>query len=551
MDYKELQKNTDVEIRTDNETLTKFSRDTSLFSVRPEAVAFPASAQDVQTLVSFVAKHKDDHSELSLTARSAGTDMTGGPLNESIIMSCTENLNEVLEFEHDHAVVQPGVYYHDFEKKLTPEHVTMPTYPASKSIAALGGMVMNNCGGEKTLRYGQMREFVNSVSMVLADGNEYTFGPISSQELAEKKSQDNFEGEVYRKLHTLLEENYQLIQKAKPNTSKNSAGYALWDVWDREAGVFDMSQLFVGSQGTLGMMTKANIRLIENKPHTRLIPVFLPDWDNLPELVNQLLEFDPESLEVFDEDTELLGLRFLPKIAKQANKKLINFALEFIPEVWIGIKMGEVPDLIVLIELAEESKSVLEKKAGQTISVLDKLPGVYHRKPLGQKEAEKYWIMRRKSFDLLRKHVKGKQTAPFVDDFCIQPKHIPEFLPRARKLLEDNGIDVNITGHAGNGNFHIIPLMDLTQKSEREKLIPVAKKFYDLVLEYDGTITAEHNDGIIRTPFLEQMYGSEVYNLFEEVKSIFDPQNIFNPGKKVSGSLEYAQDHISAKEQES
>ncbi|PSO45263.1 MAG: FAD-binding oxidoreductase, partial [Parcubacteria group bacterium SW_6_46_9] len=466
----------------------------------------------------------------------AGTDMTGGPLNDSIIMSCTEHLNEVKKITDDHAVVQPGVYYHDFENKITPRHLTMPTYPASKSIAAFGGMIMNNCGGEKTLRYGQMREYVNSVNMVLRDGNEYTFGPISEDKLKEKKAQDNLEGEVYRRVHQLLEDNWETVKQAKPNTSKNSAGYALWRIWDRDEGTFDLSELFVGSQGTLGMLTEANIKLQKTKEHDRLVAVFMDSWDRLPPVVNDLLEHDPESLEVFDKETLKLGLRFMPQIAKETGENLVSFAARFLPEAWIGVKMGGLPEMILLVELAENTEDKLDEKTEAVENVLADAP-VYSRTLYDDSEQEKYWTMRRESFDLLHDSMPDKQTAPFVEDFCVQPDDIPEFLPQARELLEDYDINVNIAGHAGNGNFHIIPLMDLTKKEERDKIAEVSKRFYDLVMEYDGTITAEHNDGIIRTPFLPQMYGDEVYALFEDVKDIFDPNNIFNPGKKVDGTI--------------
>lgn len=550
MDITRITKETGVMVKHDQATRDNFSRDTSLFQVQPEAVVFPESAHDVEKLVSYVARHKEANPQLSLTGRSAGTDMTGGPLNESLIMSCTEHLNVVKEINDDHAVVQPGVYYHDFENKITPRHLTMPTYPASKSIAALGGMIMNNCGGEKTLRYGQMRDFVNSVNMVLADGNEYTFGPINREELEAKKSQDNFEGEVYRKMHALLEDNYNLIKEAKPHTSKNSAGYALWKIWDRETETFDLSQLFVGSQGTLGMMTEANIRLIKKKPHTRLVSVFFDSWDTVPDVVNKLLPLDPDSLEAFDDQTLKLGLRFMPEIARKVGSNFFSFASRFLPEAWIGVKMGGLPRLILLIELSEATKEELDKKTEKVERALADFD-VYSRTLYEESEQEKYWVMRRQSFNLLREHVAGKQTAPFIDDFCIEPELVPEFLPQAIDILERNDIAVNIAGHAGNGNFHIIPLMDLSTEEEKDKITEVADEFYDLVLEYDGTITAEHNDGIIRTPFLKKMYGQEVYDLFAEVKEIFDPQNIFNPGKKVGGSLEYAREHISAKKQES
>jgi FAD/FMN-containing dehydrogenase len=549
MDITQITKETGVTVKADNQTRETFSRDTSLFQVHPEAVVFPESASDVEKIVSYVARHKEENPYLSITGRSAGTDMTGGPLNDSLIMSCTEHLNVVLELSDDHAVVQPGVYYRDFEKKLTPDYLTMPVYPASKSIAALGGMVMNNCGGEKTLRYGQMRDFVNSVKMVLADGKEYLFGPMNREELEGVKSQDNFIGDIYRRMYSLLEDNYDLVKAAKPSTTKNSSGYALWDVWDRESGTFDMSQLFVGSQGTLGMMTEANVRLIKKKPHTRLVSVFFKDWDAVPDLVNRLLPLDPDSLEAFDDQTLKLGLRFMPEIARKVGSNFFSFASRFIPEAWIGVKMLGIPKLILLVELAEDTEEELDKKTKQVEEVLEDFDA-YSRTLYEEEEQEKYWVMRRQSFNLLRQHVKGKQTAPFIEDFCIKPEDVPEFLPKAINILEGSDIAVNIAGHAGNGNFHIIPLMDLTTDAQKDKIMAVADEFYDLVISYGGTITAEHNDGIVRTPFLKKMYGKEVYELFEEVKKIFDPENIFNPGKKVGGTKEYAREHISAKKKE-
>jgi FAD/FMN-containing dehydrogenase len=164
-----------------------------------------------------------------------------------------------------------------------------------------------------------------------------------------------------------------------------------------------------------------------------------------------------------------------------------------------------------------------------------------------EEEADKYWITRRESFALLRKAVGDKQTAPFIDDVVVRPDYLPEFLPEVLKILKEHKINVTLAGHAGSGNFHIIPLMDLSKSEEREKILSVSDKVYDLVVKYKGSITAEHNDGIIRTPYLEQMYGSEVYGLFKEVKNIFDPLNIFNPGKKVGGSKEYIRAHIVAK----
>jgi len=534
----ELKKVIKGEVKSDDETLTKYSRDASLFEIRPEVVVFPKDVDDVKSLVRFASSHKGEMPKISLTARSGGTDMTGGCINDSIILDFTKHFTrEEVDTAGLSAVVEPGVFYRNFEEETLPAHVSLPSYPASKSIAALGGMIMNNSGGERTLRYGQTRNFVTGIKMVLSDGNEYLFEDLDQEGLDAKLMQKDFEGEVYRKMHDLLESNYELVQHARPKVSKNSAGYALWDVWNRER--FRMTQLFVGSQGTLGIMTEAQLRLVPSAPHRKLVVMFFKSWDALPQVVNALLPFDPESLEAFDDATLKLGLRFMPEIAKKAHSSFLRFAVRFLPEVWIGLKMGGLPKLIVLAELAEEDERVLDEKVHGVEQALEPFP-VEVRTLHDAAEAEKYWVMRRESFSLLRKHVKGKRTAPFVDDFCVAPDRIPEFLPRALKILKQYGIRANIAGHAGNGNFHIIPLMDFTDERERAKIFVVAGKIYDLVAEFGGSITAEHNDGLIRTPYLETMFGAEVCGLFREVKQIFDPQNIFNPHKKVGTTVEYA-----------
>lgn len=532
-------------VLSDADNLKKYSRDTSLFSVKPEVVVCPKDVSDLKRLVKFVGNNKKTNKDLSLTARSAGTDMTGGPLGESIIVSFTENFNQIKKIDAQGliATVEPGVYFRDFEKKTIPLGVSLPTYPASKSIAAIGGMIANNAGGEKSLRYGKTNKFIKELKVVLADGNEYVFRSLSKKELEAKKGQNDFEGEIYRQTSQLLTDNFEKIKQAEPKVAKNSAGYALWQIWDKEN--FDLTQLFCGAQGTLGLITEATVRLVPDKPKRRTIALFFKNWQELPNVINDLLPYQLEGLETFDDATLKLGLRFMPQIAKRAGTNFLTFALRFLPEALISLQLGSLPKLIVLVQLAEDTDQEINTKVNQITVVLNKAK-VKHRVLSPGPPAEKYWIMRRQSFALLRENVKGKQTAPFVEDFCIRPELIPQFLPQAVAILQKNGIAVNIAGHAGEGNFHIIPLMDLSKQSERDKIMKVADQFYDLVIKYEGTITAEHNDGIIRTPYLKKMYGPEIYDLFGQIKKIFDPQNIFNPGKKVGGSIEYAKEHISS-----
>ncbi|MFY9457866.1 MAG: FAD-binding oxidoreductase [Candidatus Spechtbacterales bacterium] len=530
------------EVTTDDQTLKHYSTDASIFEVRPKAVIFPKDAEDVRNLVKFASENKKKYPELSLTPRSGGTDMTGGPLGESIVVEFDRYFNNIKNIGKDSAVVQPGVYYRDFEKETLKHGLIFPSYPASKSICAIGGIVSNNAGGEKTLKYGKTNRYVRGLKVVLCDGNEYEFKRLNKIELQAKKAQGDFEGSIYRKVYQIVEDNFDIIQKAKPLVSKNSAGYYLWDVWDRE--YFDLTQLFVGSQGTLGLITEAELSLVKKRKHSRLVVVFLDEFAKMTDFVHTALKYDPESLETFDDNTLKLALRFLPDVAKKiGTANFFSLIFSFLGEGLAILKKLHLPKFIILVELTGDDENEISDRAKKLRDGLRPL-GVYAKIARPGMDTEKYWVMRRESFNLLRDKVKDKRATPFIDDIIVDPEHLTEFLPKLYNILEEYGITPTLAGHAGSGNFHIIPLMDLSRESERAKIPVVSKKVYGLVLEYGGSITAEHNDGLIRSPYLEQMYGAEIYGLFKKVKEIFDPKNIFNPGKKVGADLDYAMRHI-------
>ena len=533
-----LQKLIQGEVVYDEETLTKYSHDTSIFEIRPMAVVYPKSSLDISHIIKFVQDNKFTIPQLAITPRSGGSDMTGGAIGQGLIIDVTKYINK-FEIDQDGfgAQVQPGVFYRDFEPESLKFNTIMPVYPASRELCAFGGMISNNCAGEKSLQYGQMRNFVDSLRVVLANGTEYEFKELSFDEVEKIiQGKDEFLAGIYRRTFHMIEQNYEFIKSAKPKTSKNSSGYALWDVMDREKETFNLAQLFTGAQGTLGVVTDARIRLVKEKPFQKIITVFLPSWNKLPKLVNDILVQKPESLEVFDDTTLKLGLRFFPEIAKRVGKPLLSFLFDFIPEFFIGVRMLGLPKLIMLIELSAEAEEELNQKISATQQSLRDNKAIFRTIPT-LAEAEKYFVVRRESFNLLRQKVKGKNTAPFIEDFCVQPSKLPEFLPKLLAILKRYKISVNVAGHAGNGNLHIIPLMNLKDEKERAKIPKAAQEVYDLIISYGGTITAEHNDGIIRTPFVKDMFGERMYHLFKDVKGIFDPDNIFNPGKKVDGTL--------------
>ncbi len=534
------------EIYEDEQTLKGFSTDASIFEVRPKLVIFPKDTDDIKNAVAFVKENKSHYPNLSLTARAAGTDMGGGSLNESIILSFTQHFNKIIGLEGNIATAQPGVFYRDFEKFTLAQNLIFPSYPASKEICAIGGIVNNNSGGEKSYEYGKTEKYVKKVKMVLADGNEYEFGPLSDRELSEKLLLPSFEGEIYRNIYALISKNYDLIKNAQPDVSKNSAGYFLWNVYDKDKKIFDLSKLFVGAQGTLGIMTQASLELMPIKKHSEMLVVFLNEKDmhKLGAVINTVLPLGPESFETYDDNTLKLAVKFFPEFAKKMGaKNIISTAFHFMPEFMMVLRNG-VPKLILQIEFTGNNFDDLMDKIA-TLKEKLKPFDLSMRVAGNENQSKKYWLIRRESFNLLREKIKDKHTAPFIDDFVVKPEHLEEFLPKLNEILSKYpSLIYTIAGHLGDGNFHIIPLMNLSEKSQQDIIPVLEQEVYNLVFKYKGSTTGEHNDGIVRSPYLKQMYGDEIYSLFEKTKNIFDPLNIFNPLKKVNSSIEFAMNHI-------
>ena len=530
------------DIDVSDSTLSTYSHDASLFEIRPRVVVYPKNTQDIQTLVRWVNAHKKQDPTLSITPRSAGTDMSGGAIGNSIVVDFTRYMNTILEVTPDYARVMPGCYYRDFDIATKKIGRYMPAFTASREINAVGGMVGNNSGGEKAIKYGKTEQYINSLKVVLSDGNEYTVKPLTKIKLESKLSitpaADNaFEVNLYTRLYKIITENYDEIMAAKPAVSKNSAGYYLWNVYDKKTGTFDLCRLIVGSQGTLGIVTEINFKLVPTEPFSNILVVFMPSLDDVSKLVTEIIPFKPDSLETFDDKSMILAVRFFFDFFKQLGFwGAIKLGLQFIPEAWMTA-VGGIPKLILMIEFTGQSEEEIKDKLTE---VKDNIAhfGFHMHIAHSSAEADKYWRIRHESFNLLRKHVKNKRTAPFIDDIIVLPEYLPEFLPKVKALLDAYKLDYTVQGHLGNGNFHIIPLMDLNSPFSADVILELSAKVYSLVHEYHGSITAEHNDGIIRTPYLLQQFGQKIIDLFQQTKNIFDPQNIFNPGKKVGGTFD-------------
>ncbi len=572
MTYEKIQQELSLLIEGDisilDSDLESHAIDWSLFKIKPQMVVFPKSSQDIEKLVTFVNDHNSKNTEkISLTARAAGTDMTGGPLNTSIIVDVTRYMNKVSpaiveDFgsqEHREGfpyqisgkiTVEPGTKYLAFEEETLKNNLIMPTFPASRKICAVGGMVANNGAGEKTFKYGQNKDFVESLKIILSDGKEYTISKLSYAELNELWSENNLLSTISKEIYALAKENWDFIKSKKPKTSKNSAGYLLWDIisvdtfqeFESGKGFFDLTKLFVGAQGTTGIISEITYKLVKHNEKHEMIVIFANSLQDLPKVVLELQKYDIETIEVYDDNTFKLGVKFFKDFLKDKGLfKAITYTLRFIPEFFMALT-GGIPKFIVLAEFTGNDLVELHRETSQALEKIKKNLSDCRVFLVNEKQSEKYWDFRHDSFKLLTEHSKnsrnsgtGTRTVPMIDDIIVRPEYLAEFIPAIISILDkykDNFV-YTIAGHLGDGNFHIIPLADMNVPENREKIVEIADQVYQLTLKFEGSLTAEHNDGIMRTPYLPEMYGEKMIEIFKQIKDIFDPNRIFNPGKKI------------------
>lgn len=529
-------------VSTDMNARRRVSRDASIYELVPDAVVHPTDGEDIKKLVAFVTKHKAHHPRLALTPRSAGTDMSGAAIGASIVVDMTTHFNRIYELRGSLLHTQPGVYMRTIDPLLDHEGLHLGCVPASRALCTIGGMVGNNSGGEQSLRFGNTDRWVRELKVVLADGNEYTVKPLTKRQLDRKMAEDTFEGKLYKGVYELIERNYDTIKNARPNVNKNSMGYNLWSVWDRETGIFDLTYLFTGSQGTLGIITDITIEAVPKAEHAGLLLAYLPSMKHLGEIIETVMAHRPATFEGFDEITFNLGVRHFKTFRKQLGAK------EYLrQQAWLLKSVaqfkGHLPAILLMIGYEESSKEEVLRKISRLHTDLHRY-GIRMSIEGDEQSSAPFWQIRRAALSLLGHQVRGRYASPFIDDMAVQPKHLPKFIPEIRKIIRKYKLPVTLQGHFGDGNFHLIPLLDIAGTKDQAKLEPVMRELIPIVLKYNGTMAGEHNDGMVRGPWLPALFGQEVFQIFKEVKELFDPLYIFNPYKKTDASWDYGMSHI-------
>ncbi|MBI2591614.1 MAG: FAD-binding oxidoreductase [Candidatus Brennerbacteria bacterium] len=520
------------EVLSDEQSLDHYSKDGSIFQMRPWAVILPSSKDDLISLVKWLAFKKNEIKEpgikekFSITCRGKATDQAGGPINTGLIVRFPKYLDKILEIGADFVKVEPGVIWGDLNRKLESEQGRfIPCYPASANFATLGGGVANNCAGEKSVKYGPMREYILSLKMILADGKEVEFKNLNSEEIAKKQAQRDSEGEIYRRISDLLIGNHNLIQNSRLNVNKMSSGYWLYDVL-KENGDIDLPRLIAGSQGTLGIITEITLKTISKPKNTALLLVAFEDLIKAGQAVPRILKLEPSAFEMVD--------RFLIEMTQREKPEMVETLMK---------GRVQAPALVLLIEFDGDEENFLKIKIEEAKKIISDLTSDFreaYEKPI----QDELWKVRRAAAIVAESAKGAKKALPFIEDSIVAPENLSEYLSKLYEIFKKYDVQFSVWGHAGNGNVHVQPFLDLSSPADVEKLLGIAKETYEAVISLKGALSGEHSDGLMRTPFLKESFGEPLYKLFEEVKNIFDPAGIFNPYKKVGIDWEFSKKYL-------
>lgn len=494
-------------VKDDGPTKTAYAVDASIYRMEPQAVVLVESERDIAATVTYAVQRG-----ISLTPRAAGTNLTGSAIGSGIILDVSR-LNRILELNRDErwARVQPGIVLAELNKQLGRDGLLFGPDPSSGDMCKLGGMVANNSAGPHTIRYGAVKDNVQALRVCLSSGewlNARAYGLDDPQLRGLLDSHAPLKG-----LLSLVQNRATVIANKQPTVSKNSSGYNLFGLVDGlTRRQFDLPKLFVGSEGTLGVLSEATLRLVNKPTATVTALIHFLRLEDVGEAVPKLLELKPSALEVMDANT-----------------------LDLIGRSKHGIPPDAAATLLTELD-SDKGDDDLRDQATRMAAICRQyrlasdLVLAYD-----QDRREQLWKARKSLYPTLYRFDARKKPINFVDDVVVSADRISELIRYLEEFFQGQQVPVAIFGHIGNGNAHIVPLLDVNDRQDFEKMVQGYHEIHQTVLDrFGGSICGEHGDGRVRAEYVRKMFGPELYGMFEQVKRLFDPSGVLNPGVKIS-----------------
>ena len=496
------------EVRFDAITRHMYSTDASIYQMEPVGVAIPRDADDVSAILEIASKN-----DVSVLPRGGGTALSGQTVNHAVVIDFSKYMFNVQEINKEERWVrtQPGVTIDDLNRQLRSSGLFFTSDPSTTSRANIGGAIGNNSCGAHSIVYGKTVDHVKEMNVVLSDGSQTSFEQLSIESVGSKQRSQSLEGQIYRQLNEIAAKASDEVDKRFPKILRRVGGYNLDLVQNNHA--LNLAKLAVGSEGTLVAVTEAKLN-IEPIPKFKGLSVFhFTDISSAMEATVATLEEQPDAVEHMGE-----------MIISQARQSLgFSRNLSFLE--------GNPTDILV-VEMTGESIPEVEAK-------LDKLekrmktgsrPYATTRLMSAQQQAQ-VWAMRQAGLGLMMNIPGSAKPLPFVEDTAVSPEKLPEYVKRFDEIVNKNGTTAGYYGHASVGCLHIRPVVDLKNDDGINTMKRISNEISDLVLEFGGSLSGEHGDGIVRGAWADKMFGKDLVGYFREVKDAFDPYRVMNPNK--------------------
>lgn len=498
------------EVLADEVTLGMYATDASIYQIKPRVVVFPCHQQDVKNAIALARQH-----QVTILPRGAGTSLAGQAVGASMVLDFSKHMNQVLEInsEEKWVKVQPGIARDDLNALLEPYGLHFAPDPATSSRANVGGMVGNNSSGTKSILYGKTVDHLLEAKILLTDGTCLELSekdPTQYENIAEGLGR---EAEIYRGVKEIINANRQQILDRFPKVMRRVGGYNLDEFTD--SGPWNLSKLICGSEGTLAVSLELKLNL-EPLPKSKCVCVV--HYIELLEAigaVETMLQFRPSAVEILDEVVVRLSRE---NLTTRRHSQFIE---------------GD-PKAILIVEFYGDTHQDVMRRAEAMIAD-QKEHGFGYAFPLFAEgsDYEDVWVIRKKGLGLMLGLKGKKKPLPFIEDAGIPSPHLPRYIKEVLEVCKKHGAEAAMYAHASVGVIHVRPILDLREADDIIRLSNIAEDTFELVRKYGGSWSGEHGDGLVRSAFNQRFFGEQLYHAFKEIKKLFDPENLMNPGKIV------------------
>ncbi|WP_432477280.1 FAD-binding and (Fe-S)-binding domain-containing protein [Nocardioides sp. GXQ0305] len=507
-----LERDLEGEVAFDDYSRHLFSRDASMYTMLPLGVVYPRSSDDVAAAVAAAAELG-----VPITPRGAGTSLAGQTVGAGLVLDTSRHLDRIHELDPSSrtAVVDVGVVQDQLNQAAAPHGLLFGPDTSTSNRATIGGMTGNNSAGSGSLRYGMTIDHVQALDVVLSDGSTARLEPVDEAERARRAREDTLEGRIYAGLPAIMERHARSIAEDFPPFWRRACGYRLDRLAD-PATPFDLARFVVGSEGTLAVTTRAEVDLVPKPRHT----VFaVGHFESIPAAIDattDALSLDPAQVELMD------------KTILDLSRSKIEFAD-------LGKSLEGDPVGLLFVSFTGDDLDEITHRLDQLIELWRDHGHGYHtlRAVTAQQQAALLKVRKASLGLLMANSVGTRRPVAFVEDTAVDPVHLSEYTQRFKDVLDRHGLEAGFYGHASVGCLHVRPFVDVADPSQVVAMRAVATEVKDLVREYGGVNSSEHGDGLVRSEFNREIFGDDLYEAMREVKALFDPGNVMNPGKIV------------------